>query len=89
MWGRGWSRRLTDVWVPEDESLVQLVLYPVHLAADYAEQCLAVYEDLDTVLFDRLVKGARLVDEFQMICQPRAASVLNANTDKLRIRLVE
>lgn len=80
---------LTDIGVPEHESLVQLVLHPVHLAADDAEQGFAIDEDLDAVLLHGFVEGAWLVDVLQVVGQPAAAPVAHANLDELRVWLVK
>src|SRR5699024_7872651 len=77
----------TYVGVPEDEALVELVLGPVHLAANDAEEGLAVDEHLDAILLDCLVKGARLVHVFEVVRQPAAAAVSHPNLDELGVRL--
>lgn len=73
---------LTDVGVLENEPCAQLVLQPVHLTTDDAEQCLAVDQYSDTVLLYALIECAGLVDVFQVVCQARASSVLNTHSHK-------
>jgi hypothetical protein len=80
---------LTDIWIPEYESLVQLVLHPVHLAANDAEQGLAVDKYLDAVLLHGLVESARLVYVLQVVGQSAAAPVAHANLDELRVWLIK
>ena len=67
----------------------ELVLCPVHLRANNGEQGLGVYEDLDAVLLDNLVEFAGLVDVLEVVGEPRAAPVLHADADQLRVRLRE
>ena len=54
----------TDIGIPEYESLVQLVFYPIHLTANDAEKCLAIDQNFDAVLLHCLVKCASLIDVF-------------------------
>jgi len=72
---------LCDVWIPEDELGAQFILQPIHLAPNDAEQGLAINEDLDAVLLNDLVEFTWLVHVFEMICQPRTTSVLDAHSD--------
>ena len=80
---------LTDVGVPEMEALVELVLDPVHLGADDAEEGLTVNEDLDAVLLDLLVEGARAIDVLEVVGQAAAPAVPHPDLDQLRLRLVQ
>ena len=77
---------LTDIGVPEVEALVELVLDPVHLGADDAEECLAVDKDLDAVLLDDLVEAPRLGHVFEVVRHARAALVAHADPDEPRFR---
>ncbi len=81
--------RLTYVRVPEEEALVKLVLDPVHLAADDAEEGLAVDQDADAVLLDLLVERARAVDVLEVVGQPATPAVAHADLDQLGLRLVQ
>lgn len=81
--------RLTYVGIPKNKFLIQLVFCPVHLAADDAEQGLAIDEHLDPVLLDRLVKRTGLVDIFEMVRQAAAAPIPNANFDEFWLGLIQ
>lgn len=83
-----WSS-LTYIWIPEYESLVQLILHPIHLAADNAEQRLAVNQDLDAVLFYRLIEFSRFIHVLEMIRQARTTPVLHSHSYELRFRKCE
>ena len=72
------NSKLTDVRILEDESLVELILQPIHLRANNAEQSLGINQNLDAILLDRLVKSTSLVHVFKMVRQTRASSVANA-----------
>lgn len=74
---------LTDVWVLEDEALVQLILQPVHLAPDNVQQRLVVDQHLGAILLHLFVERARLVHILEVICQPRASLCLCAYPDEL------
>lgn len=76
-----------DVGVAENESSAQLVLLPVHFAADNTEQSLAVDEDLDAVLLDYLIELSRLLHVLQVIGETRAATVLDTDSNILGLRL--
>ena len=80
---------LTDIGVPEVEALVELVLDPVHLGADDAEECLAIDKDLDAVLLDLLVEGAGAVDVLEVVGQAAAPAVPHTDLDQLRLGLVQ
>lgn len=86
-----WYRQgvLTNIRVREHESLVQLVLNPVHLTADDTEQGLAVYQDLDPVLLNRFVECTRPVHILQVVGQSTTAPVAHADLDQLWVGLVE
>lgn len=81
--------QLTDVWVFEHKALVQLVLDIIHLTSDDAKERLAVDQDLDTILLNRLVKGAWLFNIFEMVRQAAASSVPYTDLDQLRLGLVK
>jgi hypothetical protein len=82
-------KKLTDIRVLEDEPRTQFILQPVHFTADNAEKRLAVDQDLYTVLLYTFVEGSRFVNVFQVICQARAASVLNSHSYKFRFGLFQ
>lgn len=83
------STLLFNVRIAKDEATAQFVLGPVHLAADDAEERLAVDQDLDPILFHGLVKGPRFVDVFEVVRQTAAAPVLDSNPDELWIWLIQ
>ena len=66
---KGGQSELTDIRVPKHEPLIQLVLHPIHLAADDAEQRLTVDQHLHAVLLHRFVERARLVHILQVVRQ--------------------
>lgn len=73
----------------ENEALVQLILDPVHLASDDAEQGLAVDQYLDAILVDLLVERPRLVHVLQVVRQPAAPPVAHPDLDQLGLGLVQ
>lgn len=81
------KKELTNVGVPEDESIAQLIFVPVHLAADNAEQCPAVDQDLDAILLHDLVEGGRFLHVFKVVCETRATLVFHTNSNKLGVWL--
>lgn len=81
-----WNER-TDVGIAKDKSSTQFILHPVHLTSDDAEQGFTVDQDLDSFLLHRLIKGSRLIDVFEMVGEPAAATIFHADPDELRIRL--
>lgn len=79
----------TDVGVLKHKLLTQFVLCPIHLGTNNAEQRLAIDQDLDTILLHRFIESARLINVFQVVCQPATAPIPYTDLDELRIRLVE
>lgn len=77
------------VGVVEDKPARELIVDPVHLRANNAKQRLGVNQHLDAVLYHLLVKLSRLVHILEVICQTRAASVLNSNANKFWLGLVQ
>ena len=63
------ARPLTYVGILEDKALIQLVLYPVHLAPYDAEQGFTVYQDLHAILLHSFVEGARFRNVLEVIRQ--------------------
>ena len=80
---------LTDIWVVKDKLLVELVLNPVHLTSDDAEKRLAINQDLDAILLYNLVELSWLVHLLEVVCQPAASTVLDADLDQLWLWLVK
>ena len=78
---------LTDVRVSKDETTAELILDPIHLAADDAEESFTVDENLDSILLDHLVECAGLGHVFEMIGESAATSIAHAHSDELWIRL--
>lgn len=79
----------TDIGVLKHKLLTQFIFRPVHFAADDAEEGFAVNQNLDAVLLHQFIESARLVDVFQLVGQPTAASVPYTDLDELRVGLVE
>lgn len=79
----------TDVGVLKHKLLAQFIFRPVHFGADNAEERLAVNQDSDAVLLHHLIESARLIDIFQLVCQPTAASVPYTDLDQLWVGLVK
>lgn len=73
----------------EDESGLEGVLLPIHLASDDAEEGLGIDHDLDPVLLDDLVKLFGLVDVFEMVTHAGATLVADADPDEFRLWLIE
>lgn len=80
---------LTYVWIAKDKATAQFILDPVHLAPDDAEECLAIDQNFDAILFDRLIEHAGLVDIFKVVCEAATAPVPDPDPDELRIGLVQ
>ena len=76
----------TDVRISKDETTAELILDPIHLAADDTEESFTVDEDLDSVLLDHLVECAGLGHVFEMIGKSATTSIAHAHSDELRIR---
>lgn len=91
--GRGRAGQIrrghTYVGILENKSLVQLVFRPVHLAANNAEQGLAIYEHLDSVLLDHLIKCPGLFDIFQVVRETAASTIPYSNFDEFWLGLVQ
>lgn len=83
------SALLRDVGVLENESPGELILNPVHLAAEDVDKSLGVDQDLDAVLLNGIIKLARLVDVFEVVCQAGAALALGSNANQLGLRRVQ
>lgn len=47
---------LTNIGVAEHKPAAEFVFMPVHFTADDTEQCLAINQDLHTILFNYLVE---------------------------------
>lgn len=75
-----------NIRVVEDEFRGDLILLPVHLTAYYAEESLAVYENLHPILLHDLVEPARLLYVFQMVRHASAAFVAHTDSNELRRR---
>ena len=73
----------------EDKLLVELILNPVHLASDDAEERLAVNQDLDTILLDHFVELSWLVDVLEVVGETTAPTVLDSDLDQLWLWLIE
>lgn len=76
------------VGILENKSLVQLVFRPVHLATNNAEQGLAIYQHLDSVLLHHLIKGPGLFDIFQVVRETAASTIPYSNFDEFWLGLV-
>ena len=73
----------------EDESGLEGVLLPIHLASDDAEEGFGINHDLDSVLLDDLVKLFGLVDVFEVVTHAGATLVADADPDEFRLWLIE
>ncbi len=77
------------IWIVEDKFCAEAVLLPVHLAADDAEERLAVDEDFYAVLLDALVEATCLLrlDVLEVVGHAGAALVADADADHLGARV--
>lgn len=74
-----------DIRIAKLETLVEIILDPVHLAANNTEQRFAVNQNPNSILLNSLVVRPGLVHVFEMVRQPAASAIAHSNLDELRV----
>lgn len=83
------QEQLTYVGISKHKSLVQFVLYPIHLTSNDAEQRLAVNKNLHAVLLDLFVERSGLLHIFEVVRQATASTIPYSDFNQLWVRLVQ